>query len=111
MGACCSMGPKAWSPAGSLLQHEFLAQLVGDFVGKLLRIGGVFRRGDHHRPPAEQRISAYRDIDAADNDALGDHFLEFGFGLFFFSHNRLPVLLCDSYRLIGAAFRRRSSQE
>lgn len=79
--------------APSLLQHEFLAQLGRDFVGELLRIGGVFRRGDHHRPPAEHGIPAHRDIDAADNDALGDHFLKFGFGLFFFSHNRLPVML------------------
>lgn len=42
----------------------------------------MLRRGNHHWFPTNKRIRTDGDVDAADNDPLGDHLLKLGFGLF-----------------------------
>src|SRR5437667_10351828 len=80
-----SSASRTWR-APSILQSELFAQFGGDVVSKLLRILGVFRRGNDGRTPAEDGIFAYRHEHASDHQALKDHIFEFRVGFFFLAH-------------------------
>jgi hypothetical protein len=74
-----------WSCGSTLsLQGELLPKLCSDLVGKLLRVSHALGRRNHSRAPAQHCIRPHRYENAADNQPLKDHVLEFDVSLCFF---------------------------
>jgi hypothetical protein len=90
--------PSDWSCGSTLsLQGELLPKLCSDLVGKLLRVSHALGRRNHSRAPAQHCIRPHRYENAADNQPLKDHVLQFDVSLCFFLHgfrSVAPPLAC-----------------